>query len=64
MEASPEMMEPNPEEKEAVVERQEIPNEEAAVHSLRACRRETDGVPINDGGTSGMRGANLSGRAI
>jgi hypothetical protein len=23
------------------VERQEVPNEEAAIHSLRACRRET-----------------------
>jgi hypothetical protein len=29
-------MEPNPGEKEAVVERQEIPNEEVAIQSLRA----------------------------
>jgi hypothetical protein len=36
-EATPEKMEPNPGEKEAVVEQQEIPNEEAAIHSLRAC---------------------------
>jgi hypothetical protein len=35
---NPEKMEPNPEEKEAVVKWQEILNEEAAVHSLRACR--------------------------
>jgi hypothetical protein len=33
-------MEPNPGEKEAVVERQEIPSEEADIHSLRACREE------------------------
>jgi hypothetical protein len=32
--------EPNPGEKEAVVERQEMPNEEAAIHSLRACQKE------------------------
>jgi hypothetical protein len=37
MEANPEKMEPNTGEKEAVVEWQEIPNEEAAIHSLRAC---------------------------
>lgn len=40
MEANLEKMEPNPGEKEAVVERQEIPNEEFASHSLRACRYE------------------------
>jgi hypothetical protein len=34
-------MEPNPGEKETAVERQEIPNEEVAVHSQRACRSET-----------------------
>jgi hypothetical protein len=34
-------MEPNSGEKEAVVERQEIPNEEVAIHSLRTCRSET-----------------------
>jgi hypothetical protein len=34
-------LEANPEETEAVVERQEIPNEEAAVHSMRAWRKET-----------------------
>jgi hypothetical protein len=33
-------MEPNPGEKEAVVERQEIPNKEATFHSLRACQIE------------------------
>jgi hypothetical protein len=38
--ANPEKIEPNPGEKEAVVERQEIPNEEAATHSLRACRKK------------------------
>jgi hypothetical protein len=37
-------MEPNPEEKEAVVERQEIPNEEVAIHSLRACRNERTAI--------------------
>jgi hypothetical protein len=41
MEANSEKMEPNPGEKEAVVERQKIPNEEAAIHSLMACRKET-----------------------
>jgi hypothetical protein len=35
-----EKMEPNPGEKEAVVERQEIPNEMIAIHSLMACRNE------------------------
>jgi hypothetical protein len=39
-EANPEKMEPNQGEKEAVVERQEIPNEEVAIHSLRASRNE------------------------
>jgi hypothetical protein len=33
-------MEPNLGEKEAAVERQEIPNEEISVHSLSACRNE------------------------
>jgi hypothetical protein len=37
MEANLEKMETNPEEKVVVVERQEILNEEAAIHSLRAC---------------------------
>jgi hypothetical protein len=36
MEANPEKMEPNPGEKEAVVERLEIPNEDVAIQSLRA----------------------------
>jgi hypothetical protein len=40
MEASLEKMEPNPGEKEVAVGRQEIPNEEVAVHSLNACRNE------------------------
>jgi hypothetical protein len=39
--ANPEKMETNPEEKGAIVERQVILNEEAAIHSLRECRRET-----------------------
>jgi hypothetical protein len=40
VEANLEKIEPNPGEKEAVVERQEIPNSEVAIHSLRACRNE------------------------
>jgi hypothetical protein len=40
MEANLERMEPNPEGKEAAVERQETLNEEVAVHPLRACRNE------------------------
>jgi hypothetical protein len=39
--ANPEKIEPNSGEEEAVVEQQEIPNEEVAVHSLTACRSET-----------------------
>jgi hypothetical protein len=35
-----EKMEPNPGERAAVVERQEVPNEEASIHSLRARRKE------------------------
>jgi hypothetical protein len=38
---NPEKMEPNSGEREAVMDRQEIPNEEVAVHSQRACRSET-----------------------
>jgi hypothetical protein len=34
-------MEPNPGEKEAAAERQETPNEEVAIHPLRACQNET-----------------------
>jgi hypothetical protein len=41
MEASIKKMEPNSGEKETVVERQKIPNEEVAIHSPRACRNET-----------------------
>jgi hypothetical protein len=37
MEANPKKVEPNTGEKEAIVERQKIPNEEATIHSLRAC---------------------------
>jgi hypothetical protein len=33
-------MEPNPAEKEAAVGRQEIPNEEETIHSLRECQKE------------------------
>jgi hypothetical protein len=36
--ANPDKMEPNPGEEEAIVEQQEIPNEEVAVHSLRPCQ--------------------------
>jgi hypothetical protein len=39
--AKPETIEPNPGEKEAIMEQQEIPNEEVAVHSQRTCRSET-----------------------
>jgi hypothetical protein len=38
MEASLEKFEPNPGEKEAAVERQDISNEEVAIHPLRVCR--------------------------
>jgi hypothetical protein len=38
-EANPEKMDPNPGEKDIVV-RQEIPKEEVAVYSIRACRNE------------------------
>jgi hypothetical protein len=41
MEANIKKMEPNPEQKETVVEQHEIPNEEVAIHSLRTCRSET-----------------------
>jgi hypothetical protein len=60
-------LKPNTGEKEAVEERQENPNEEVAIQSLRTCRREpkrADGLPRNDGGTSGMREANFSGHRI
>jgi hypothetical protein len=39
--ANPEKMEPNPEENEAVLGRQEILKEEVAIHSLKVCRNET-----------------------
>jgi hypothetical protein len=39
--ANPEKMEPNLEEKETVLERHEIPNEEVAVQSQKTCRSET-----------------------
>jgi hypothetical protein len=35
--ANPEIKKPNPGEKGDFVEQQEIPNEVAAIHSLRAC---------------------------
>jgi hypothetical protein len=41
MEANLVKMEPNPGEKEAAVERQETPNEDVAIYSLRECRKET-----------------------
>jgi hypothetical protein len=40
MEGSIKKMEPNSGEKEAVVERQEISNEEVVIHSLKACRSD------------------------
>jgi hypothetical protein len=40
MEANLKKMEPNPGEKEAVLERQVIANEEVVIHSLKACRNE------------------------
>jgi hypothetical protein len=39
--ANPKKMYPNPGEKETVMGRREVPNEETSIHSLRACRRET-----------------------
>jgi hypothetical protein len=39
--ANPEKIEPNIGDKEAIVERQEISNEEVAIHSVRECRSET-----------------------
>jgi hypothetical protein len=39
--ANPDKIATNSGEKETVVEQQEIPNEEVAVHSLRTCRSET-----------------------
>jgi hypothetical protein len=41
MEANIVEMEPTPGEKEAAVERQETPNEDIAIYSLRECRKET-----------------------
>jgi hypothetical protein len=41
MEVSIRNMKSNPEEKETVLERHEIPNEEVTVHSLRTCQSET-----------------------
>jgi hypothetical protein len=41
MEANLEKMEINPGEKGAAVERQETPNEEIVIYSLRECRKET-----------------------
>jgi hypothetical protein len=41
-EAKPEKMEPNPGEKEVIVERKKIPNEAATIHSLRACQEMTE----------------------
>jgi hypothetical protein len=40
MEANLEKMGLNPREKEAIVEQQEIPNEEIAIHSLKACQNK------------------------
>jgi hypothetical protein len=41
MEANLVKIEPTPGEKEAAVERQETPNEDVAIYSLRECRKET-----------------------
>jgi hypothetical protein len=40
MEANLEKLETDPREKGDIVEQQKIPNEEVAIHSLRACRNE------------------------
>jgi hypothetical protein len=63
MEANLVKMERSPGEKEAAVELQETPNEDVAIYSLRECLRD-DGLPRNDGGTSGMRETNPSGHGI
>jgi hypothetical protein len=42
METSLKKIEPNSGEKETVMERHEIPNEEVAVQSQKICRRERD----------------------
>jgi hypothetical protein len=39
---NPEEMEPNPEENEAVLERQRVHNEETAIHSLKDDQNETN----------------------
>jgi uncharacterized protein YhfF len=39
-ETNPEEMRPNPGEKEVIAEWQENPNEEVALHSLRACQNK------------------------
>jgi predicted kinase len=40
IQVNPEKIEPNPGGKEDIVEQQENPNNDAAIHSLRACRKE------------------------
>jgi hypothetical protein len=57
--ANSEKMDTNPGEKKAVVERQEIPNKEAASHSLKDAEKN-DGLLRNDGDMSRMLGVNLS----
>jgi hypothetical protein len=50
MEASIKKMGPNSGEKEAVVERQEISNEEVAIHSLGHAKTDSD-LPRSDEGS-------------
>jgi hypothetical protein len=45
MEANLEKIEPNLGEQEAAVERQEIPNEEIAIHSLEGMPKRANGLP-------------------
>jgi hypothetical protein len=63
MEANRMKMEPNPGETEAVQKRQENPNE--GHNSLpKGMPKRDNGLPRNNGDTSGMREANLSGHGI
>jgi hypothetical protein len=58
MDANLEKMEPNPGEKKAVVERQEIPNEEVAIHTPEVMPKRETGLPRSDEGQSKEDGAN------
>jgi hypothetical protein len=56
--ANSEKTEPNPGEKEAVVEQQVNRNKEAAIHSLMACRKERTACQEVMGGQSREDGEN------